>query len=155
MNNVQRVLLIDDDYLGFEETLREDFKQNQIVLHCCGTKDEAITILDSGINFDVVILDWYLEEQNHLLSLLVLKHLQNRCFIPVFIWSDHIANYQESLERGNITYPAQLIQGIAKDEVSWTSIQDKITFWFQNSLTAQISYIYRQQIRQSLENVFF
>lgn len=155
MDNLQRVLLIDDEYEQLEVQLSEDFQEQGIDIRFCGTKDEALALLNSGIYFDLIILDWFLEEDNNLLSRLILNYLQNNCFLPVFIWSNHITNYQETLAHGEITYPAQLIQSIGKEDVSPAIIQERTAQWFQNSLTAQISGIYRRQIRQGLEKIFF
>lgn len=155
MVRLQRVLLIDDEYGQFEDELGEDFKKNNIDIRFCETKDKAVELLDTGMGFDLVILDWFLEEDNNFLSRLVLKHLQNRSFVPVFIWSNHIANYNESVEKGEVEYPENLIKGIAKEDVSVEAIQDKVSEWFQESLPAQISNVYRRQIRQGLEKVFF
>lgn len=153
MNRLQRVLLVDDDYEQLEEAIERDFQEHGIDIRFCATKDEAIAVLDSGTHLDLVILDWFLEEENNLLSRLVLKHLQTIAFLPVFIWSNNLGNYIESLEKGEVTYP--LIQGIAKDEVTVELVQQKVSSWFEKSLTAQISNLYRQQIRNGVEKVFF
>ncbi len=153
MKKLQRVLLIDDEYEQIEEEIAADFQEQGIDIRFCATKDEAIELLDSGIHLDLVILDWFLEEENNLLSRLVLKHLQTIAFLPVFIWSNHITNYTESRERGEIAYP--LIEDIAKDDVTAELVQEKVSSWFENSLTAQISSLYRQQIWKGVEKIFF
>ena len=153
MVSLQRVLLVDDEYFEFEDKLNSDFKKNNIDIRFCDSKDDAMDLLNSGIQFDLIILDWFLEEDNDLLSRLFLKQLKDISFLPVFIWSHHIANYNESI--GEVNYPQMLITGIAKEDVSAEIIENKTTKWFEDSLTAQISKIYRQQIRKSVENIFF
>lgn len=155
MHKLQRVLLIDDDFFQFQERLTKDFKQNDIDILFCGTKEDAIELIDLGIQFDLIILDWFLEEDDNTLSRLILNQLKKVCFLPVFIWSDYITDFQESQTRGEIAYPDELIQGISKKDVSVSSIQEKASQLFQNSLAAQISGIYRRQIRQGLEKIFF
>ena len=153
MNKLQRVLLIDDECSQFQETIAEDFQQHGIDIRFCETKDEAINILDSSLPFDLVILDWFLEEDSNVLSRLILKRLQETIFVPVFIWSNHIVDYEESAQKGEITYP--LIKGIAKNDMTAEIVQENISVWFQNSVTAQISNLYRQQIHSGVEKLFF
>ena len=153
MNKLQRVLLIDDEFEQFEKAIAADFRKHDIDIRFCASKVEAIEIFDSGIHLDLVILDWFLEEDNNLLSRLVLKHLQTVAFIPVFIWSNYITNYTESFEKGEIEYP--FIESIAKDAVTVELVQEKMSSWFESSLTAQISNLYRQQIRKGVEKNFF
>lgn len=155
MSNFKRILFIDDEYDDFKAELEASFGQKTDIV-CCPTKDSALEAIDSKKHFDLIILDWYLEEPDISdLSQLVLKYLQNKYFVPVFIWSNHIENFKETLNSGVLNYPRMLIIGISKEEISAATIKDKFAQWLSTSLTAQISDIYRNSINENLERTFF
>lgn len=155
MDELSRILFIDDD-----EKLRDEilvpFEEKHIEVVFCPTKDEALRKIDSRQYFDLIILDWFLEDpESSILSQLVLKHLNNRLFVPVFIWSNHLEDFRTELGSGSISYPKILIDGISKSEVSAKVLKDRIDQWLSTSIAAQISEIYRHSINQNLERTFF
>lgn len=153
MNEIKRILFIDDECETFKEGLSGSFGTDIEIVYC-PTKDTAIKEIDSKKQFDLIILDWFLEESdNSNLSRLVLKYLYNRLFIPVFIWSHHIEDFNK--ESGLVSYPKMLIISISKSEITAELIKDKIEKWLGSSLTAQISTVYRNCIRDNLEKTFF
>jgi PleD family two-component response regulator len=154
MSRLQRVLLVDDQYDEFQDQVAEDFQQNNIGIDFCRTKDEAIDLVNMGIHFDLVILDWFLDGDESLLSRLFLKELRQKSFVLVFIWSEHIDHFNAT-QPEEIDYPETLIEGIGKGEVTADILHKRIARRFQESLTAQISSIYRNTIRFGLEKVFF
>lgn len=155
MDRLNRILVVDDD-----ETLREgiveSFKEENVEVIFCLTKDEAITKIDSRQYFDLIILDWFLENpEESILSQRVLSHLYDRHFIPVFIWSEYIDDFNSVRDSGKIKYPANLIVGISKDEITVTGLKDRIRQLLEQSLTAQVSRVYRESITHNLEKTFF
>lgn len=153
MNEIKRILFVDDECETFREGLSESFGKDIEIVYC-PSKDSALKEIDSKKHFDLIILDWFLEEpDNSNLSRLVLQHLYNRFFIPVFIWSNHIEEFNK--ESGSISYPKMLIISISKSEFTAGLIKDKIEEWLGSSLTAQISETYRYSINQNLERTFF
>lgn len=155
MNRLNRILVVDDD-----ETLREDivesFKEESVEVIFCPTKDEAVNKIDSRQYFDLIILDWFLEDhEDSMLSQLVLSHLYNRRFVPVFIWSKHIDDFNNVRETGSIKYPGILIEGISKDEITVSKLKGRIRNLLENSLTAQVSRVYRESIADNVEKTFF
>lgn len=154
MSELQRILFIDDECETLREELSESFGTTIDVIYC-PTQDSAINELKSGKHFDLIILDWYLEDDNSNLSRLVLEFLYDRLFVPIFIWSHHMEDLNRSLESNEIKYPKMLIKPISKHEFSPESIKDMIGIWLESSPTAQISDIYRNSIRDNLEKVFF
>lgn len=153
MNEIKRILFIDDECETFREGLSVSFGKDIEIVYC-PSKDSALKEIDSKKHFDLIILDWFLEEpDNSNLSQLVLQHLYNRFFIPVFIWSHHIEDFNK--ESGSISYPKMLIISISKSEITAELIKGKIEEWLGKSLTAQISMVYRNCIRDNLEKTFF
>lgn len=155
MDRLNRILVVDDD-----ETLKgdivESFKEENVDVIFCPTKDEAVNKIDSRQYFDLIILDWFLEDpEDSMLSQLVLSHLYNRRFVPVFIWSKHIDDFTNVRDAGSIKYPGKLIEGISKDEVTVGQLKGRIRQLLENSLTAQVSRVYRESIADNIEKTFF
>jgi CheY-like chemotaxis protein len=155
MDKLNRILVVDDDE-SFKEDLVRSFEEEIVDVVFCLTKDEAIKNIDSRQHFDLLILDWFLEEpDSSMLSQLVLDHLYNKRFVPVFIWSKHIEDFNSEMSNGTIKYPNILIDGISKDDVTVDKLELRIRQLMETSLTAQISRVYRESIADNLEKIFF
>jgi len=155
MDELRRILLIDDDP-GVEEDVIDSFKAEGVEIAFCQTKDDALRQIDSGWRFDLVLLDWYLEqEDDSSLSQLVLVHLSKKFFVPVFVWSNHIPDFTEKLNAGRIPYPRSLTRGISKSEFTPANVKERVKDLYEKSTAARISKIYRDVIGTELESVFF
>jgi hypothetical protein len=155
MINLKRILLIDDECSLFKEELTKDFEKNEIYIEFCETREQAEALINSGTDFDLIILDWILDGETNILSRLFLNHLKKNSFIPVFIWSNHLEDFKSSIEMGHITYPEKMITGVTKDDVTPKVIREKVSGWFQGLLAAQLGGIYRTKLRKGLEKIFF
>lgn len=152
---MKRILFIDDN-----ETLIDDIIDNfssPVEFIKCTSKDEAIQKLEDDIPFDFVILDWFLEHENDsIMSRLILAKMKSKHFRPVFIYSEHINDFEEAFERGEINFPKHLIKGLSKQEFNNAeNLRDQLQRILDGSLTAKLSGIYRDTISKSLESVFF
>lgn len=155
MEQLNRILVIDDDESLKDEVI-ESFKEESVEVIFSLTKDDALQKIDSHQRFDLIILDWFLEEpDSSILGQSVINYLYDKSFVPVFIWSKHIDDFNSERETGSIKYPNILIEGISKDEISVDKLRTKIHQLFEDSLTAQISKIYRESITENLEKTFF
>jgi len=152
---IKNILVVDDHIEELKEDIEESYKNENCELHFCGDKDSAMKILESGIQIDLVILDWYLEPENPLLSILIIQKIRGLIFIPIFIWTQHKINYEESFNNGEVDYPTQLIHSIDKSEVTPDSIRQILTTEISKCPSVQISEIYRAMIKKSLEEIFF
>lgn len=155
MDKLNRILVVDDDE-SLKEDIVESFKEESVEVIFCPTKDDAVNKIDSRQYFDLIILDWFLEDpEDSILSQLVLSHLYNRRFAPVFIWSKHIEDFNNVRATGSIKYPGILIEGISKDEITVSQLKGRISHLLENSLTAQVSRVYRESIADNVEKIFF
>lgn len=152
---IKNILIVDDHFEEFEEDLKNSFHEKDCKLHFCIDKESAMNALDSGINFDLVILDWYLERENNLLSKSVLTKIRSLFFIPVFIWTQHKVDYEESYNSGEIDFPKDLIYGVDKNEINPETIKEILEAQMSNCLTIKLSEIYRTMIHKGLEQIFF
>lgn len=155
MDRLNRILVIDDDE-SLKEEIEASFNEETIEVVFSSTKDDALKKIDAWQHFDAIILDWFLEDpDSSILSQLVLSHLYGKSFVPVFIWSKHIDDFNSVREAGSINYPNILIEGLSKDEITIDKLRSKIHQLFENSLTARISKVYRESITINLEKTFF
>lgn len=156
MSELKRILFIDDDCEDYRDEFDSAFSDDVDIIYCPG-KNDAIKEINSKKHFDLIILDWFLDKGSGSseLSQLILQSLYNKLFIPVLIWSNHIAEFESDLDSGLINYPKILIKDISKGEVSPETIKSKIKEWLESSLSVQISEIYRNSINENLEKAFF
>lgn len=156
MSNIKRILFIDDECESFKGDFETIFAQTGIEIVYCKTKDEGVNALNDNCHYDLVLLDWFLEEpDSSILSIAFLAQLKRKLFIPVFIWTQQYENYEQELLRGAIPYPKDLIRGISKEEFESTQLQAKVTELYRNCKVAHLSKIYRETLHQKLEEVFF
>lgn len=152
---MKRILFIDDNEKLIDEIVRNFDAPVEFIK--CVTKDEALKKIEDNIPFDFVILDWFLEhDEDSVMSRLVLAKMKPKHFRPVFIYSEHITDFEDACARGEVNYPKQLIKGLSKQEFNDAEkLRNELHAMLKSSLTAQISSIYRDTISNSLETVFF
>ncbi len=152
---MKRILFIDDNEELIDEIVRNFDASAEFIK--CVNKDEALEKLEDDIPFDLVILDWFLEHENDsILSKLILAKMKSKHFRPVFIYSEHIADFEDACAKGEINFPKQLIKGLSKQEFNDAeTLKNELQKVLDSSVTAQISGIYRKTITSSLESVFF
>lgn len=156
MSEIKRILFIDDECDTFKENFNEYFGQQGIDIIYCKTKDEGIQELDSKRHFDFVLLDWFLEDpESSMLSISFLSILNTKLFVPVFIWTHHLENYEQELLNDSIPYPKDLIKGISKEELQSPLLHERIAELYTNCNIVRLSEIYRETIHLKLEQVFF
>ncbi|HRI33023.1 MAG TPA: hypothetical protein PLD02_04670, partial [Saprospiraceae bacterium] len=152
---MKRILFVDDECELYRESFGESFGE-EIEIAYCPTKDDAIKEIDSKKHFDLIILDWYLQEKDSsVFSEFILAYLYKKLFVPVFIWSHHVEDFKTVFDEGKINYPKQLIEPLSKEEIEGVKMNARIEKWFTSSITAQIAGTYRETIKKSLESVFF
>ncbi len=156
MNDIKRILFVDDECDIYREDFESLFAQEGIEIVYCKTKDEGLDALNARRHFDLVLLDWFLEEpDNNVLSIAFLTELKKKLFVPVFIWTQQYENYEQELSKGLIPYPKGLITGLAKDEFKVSQLRVKLSEIFESCKIAHLSEIYRETIHHKLEEVFF
>lgn len=156
MNKLKRILFIDDDCEKFKEDFENHFAPLGTEIIYCKTKDDGIKELNARKHFDLVLLDWFLEDsESCVISTSFLAALNKFLFIPVFIWTHQYTNFEEEYKNDNIPYPKDLIRGISKEEIRTSLLHSKISELFAECKVAHLSEIYRQTLYQKLEEVFF
>jgi CheY-like chemotaxis protein len=152
---MKRILFIDDN----EELIGEivqNFDNSVEFIKCINTA-EALEKIEDNIPFDFVILDWFLEHpEDSVMSKLVLAKMKAKHFRPVFIYSEHITDFEDACAKGEVNFPTHLIKGLSKQEFNDAeTLRNELQKILDASLTTQISGIYRETIAKSLESVFF
>lgn len=152
---MKRVLFIDDNEELIDEIVGNFNSSVEFIK--CYTKDEALEKIEDNVPFDFVILDWFLEhDDDSILSRLILAKMKPKHFRPVFIYSEHIADFEDACAKGEVSFPKHLIKGLSKQEFNNAeALRHELQSILDSSLTAQISGVYRETILNSLESVFF
>ena len=156
MSDIKRILFVDDECENFRGAFDNSFAQKGIEIVYCKTKDEGFNELTNRRHYDLILLDWFLEEPDtNILSIAFLTELKKKLFVPVFIWTQQYENFEQELLRGTIPYPKDLIRGISKEEFESNQLQEKVAELYENCKIANLSEIYRETLHHKLEEVFF
>jgi len=150
---MKRVLIIDDDQTMLDN-LEESFKENRIKTIKCIDRKEALTAINNDIPFDAVILDWYfVYDGESTISKEILRKLNKKHFRPVFIYTGHIEDFQNTNPE-EFEFPCDLI--LPYDKIAGVeNLKNNIMALFANHYSLQIASLYRENIRQQLERVLF
>lgn len=150
---MKRVLIIDDDCLNEEESIREAFAGTGIELFLCPTREKGMKLINSKALFDCIVLDWYLDNESSDLSRLILKELENVYYTPVLIYSNHAINFREEKDAGIVSYPENLICEVDKSD--FKDISTKVSKWLNANTTAKLSSIYLEKIYEKIHQTFW
>lgn len=150
---MKRVLIIDDDETILNN-LEESFTENQIETIKCTDRAEALAAISNDIPFDAVILDWYFVlEGDSAISKEILRTLNNKHFHPVFIYTGHLPDY-ENTNATEIEFPKNLISAYDK-AVSVDDLRNRIQQLLEENYSLQLASIYRKNIKEQVEKVLF
>lgn len=150
---MKRILIIEDN----EQTLNDlkiEFEKSGLETICCSDFDSAQKAVESDIPFDVVILDWFfvLPESSEF-SLQILKKLKQKCFVPVFVYTGHLPDFENKSE-DELGYPKNII--IGKDKaIKVEELKEQINSLLNENITLKIAKAYRNKINKHLEKIFF
>jgi hypothetical protein len=150
---VKRVLIIEDDE-GTIDNLKKEFDDVNIDITYCREYDKAENALRNNIPFDAVILDWYFVlDQSSDYSIKILKELKNRYFVPVFVYTGHLTDFENKSE-DELGYPKNMILGFDKT-IGVNELINKISEKLEKNLAYKLAVNYRNNICSHLEKVFF
>lgn len=156
MSDIKRILFVDDECENYREDFDNSFAREGIEIIYCKSKDEGINELNSRRHYDLILLDWFLQDpESNIISISFLAELRKQLFVPVFIWTHHLENYEQELLKETIPYPSELILGISKEEFDSDELQQKVAELYDRCKLAHLSEIYREIVHQKLEEVFF
>lgn len=152
---MKRVLIIDDDCIENEVSIREDFEGTNVEVILCENKDQGLQWINSRAFFDCIVLDWYLGKgnENSLESRLVLKALEQNYYSPVLIYSSHSEIYRAERDAGEFSYPANLIHEV--DKGGFNDIKAQVTAWLNSNTTAKLSNIYIEKVYEKIHKTFW
>lgn len=150
---MKRILIIEDN----EEVLnnlKTEFENSDLETICCSDLNSAQNAVENDISFDVVILDWYfvLEESSGY-SIQILRKLKARCFVPVFVYTGHLEEFNNKSEE-DLGYPKNIIIGIDKT-ITAGELQNQVNSLLSENIALKIAKEYRAKIHQHLEKIFF
>lgn len=150
---MERILIIEDN----EEVLnnlKTEFENSDLETICCSDLNSAQNAVENDISFDIVILDWFfvLQESSDY-SIQILRKLKARCFVPVFIYTGHLEDFNNKSEE-DLGYPKNIIIGIDKT-ITTEELQNQVNSLLSENTALKIAKEYRTKIHQHLEKIFF
>lgn len=150
---MKRILIIEDD----EKTLtnlKTEFEKSGLETICCSDFTSAKNAVDNNIPFDAVILDWYFVlDESCEYSLHLLKMLKQKIFVPVFVYTGHLFDFNAKSEE-ELGYPKNIISGTDKT-ITAEQLKNKIESLTNENLTLKLAKNYRGKIHHNLEKIFF
>jgi CheY-like chemotaxis protein len=150
---MKRVLIIDDDETILQN-LEESFMANHIDVIKCNDRAEALEAIGNDIPFDAVILDWYFVlADDSSFSKEILRSLNNKHFRPVFIYTGHLQDY-ENTNKDEIEFPENLITAYDK-AITVDELRNRVQQLLVGNYSLQLASVYRENFKQQLEKVLF
>jgi len=150
---MKRVLIIDDDDTILNN-LEESFTENHILVIKCIDRSQALAAVNDDIPFDAVILDWYFVlADDSSISREILRTLNNKHFKPVFIYTGHLIDY-ENTSPEEIEYPRNLISAYDK-AINVAELLNRIQQLLNENYSLQLASVYRNTIRYQFEKILF
>lgn len=150
---MKRILIIEDS----QETLnalREEFENSGYETLCCEGYETVEKTLENNIPFDAVILDWFfvLPESSEY-SKKILKKIKEKCFVPVFVYTGHLPDFNEQNEE-ELGYPGNMLIGLSKT-IGDSELKKNLNNLVEKNLTYKLAITYREKLKSHLEKVFF
>ena len=150
---MKRILIIEDS----QETLnalREEFENSGYETVCCSDFEAVQKKLENNHPFDAVILDWFfvLPDSSEY-SKTILGKIKEKFFVPVFVYTGHLTDFNEQTEE-DLGYPRNMLIGFDKT-ISTNELNEKINQLTESILTYKLAITYREKLKSHLEKVFF
>lgn len=150
---MKRILIIEDN----EETLnnlKSEFENSGFETICCADVDSAKKAVKNDIPFDAVILDrYFVLDESCEYSLNLLKMLKQKMFVPVFVYTGHLFDFNAKSEE-ELGCPKNIISGPDKT-ITVEQLKNIIESLTNENLTLKLARNYRKKIHHNLEKVFF
>ncbi len=148
-----RILIIEDNQETLE-SLKSEFENSGYETICCQDNNSVQKALDGNIPFDAVILDWYFVlPQSSNLSKAILKNLKEKCFIPVFVYTGHLPDFNNQTE-DDLGYPKNMITGFDKS-IGEAELNNQIKNLIETNLAYKLALTYRERLKSHLERLLF
>ncbi len=148
-----RILIIEDNQETLE-SLKSEFENAGYETICCHDNGSVQKALENNIPFDVVILDWYfvLPESSEL-SKTILRKLKNNYFVPVFVYTGHLQDFNDQTEE-DLGYPKNMITGFDKT-IGEAELNNQLKNLIETNLAYKLALTYRVSLNSHLERLFF
>lgn len=150
---MRRILIIEDSQETLE-SLKDEFENADYETICYHDNNSVQKALENDIPFDAVILDWYFVlPESSKLSREILKKLKHKCFVPVFVYTGHLEDFNNQTE-DELGYPQNMITGFDKT-IGEAELNKQIQKLINNNLAYKLALTYRESLKSHLERLFF
>ena len=153
MEKLKKILLIENNAKKAEEVISEFSKRGISVTHV-ESLEGLEKIIDSLSEFQIVILDWFLDEEsvNSLTAQICLRKIREKHFIPVIIWSAEIDVFNSERDDIYTFFPDSFLKSIEKIDAD--ELFRIIELWFHEPVM-RLSGSLRNSVLKSLESTLY
>lgn len=147
------MLLIEDSEPVRKKVVSEFQPKGVEVLHVANYP-ELESRLASLPPFQMVILDWLLDDESELDALLCLTKLRETRFVPVVIWTEELGKFHESESEVKARFPEAWFRGLSKSEVNHERLLQELSQWHQQA-PARLAEQFRQSVATAVEQTLY
>lgn len=147
-------ILIVDDIESVRSQVLEEFKvQGVNVLQASG-QAELEEHLKYPFEFQMIVLDWLLDDENSILAKLCLQKIREKYFVPVMIWTEQLGRFEDEAEEVKKTFPEVCLMARSKAKVGVKDLLDFLEQWYATT-PAKLSSQFRHSIAVSVEESLY
>jgi DNA-binding response OmpR family regulator len=124
---LKKVLIIEDNN-DIAEDVKKEFTANNVSVVHIRDDSEISEALFRQSEIQLIILDWFLDQESSTLAKLCLRKIRDICFIPVVVWTEELTSFEEEAEeiyKG--TYPKAILIGCGKDQIKYDQLLSYLT----------------------------
>ncbi|NUM43652.1 MAG: hypothetical protein HUU38_03015, partial [Anaerolineales bacterium] len=150
---LKRVLIIENDELIGNNVL-EEFKTHHVEVKHIRDITELKEELVVPFYYQMIILDWLLEDDSSILAKLCLHEIRHKCFIPVAIWTEELPKFQAEATEVYTSFPEAYIYPFSKHDVRLENLLAKLNEWYDKP-PLNLAEIFRKTVTQAIEDALF
>lgn len=151
-----KCVLIIDDVEDVQRKVFEQFEAQGVTVLRASDQLELEQYLRKPRQFQMIILDWFLDDEmdSSASAQICLKQIRNTYFVPVLVWTDRISSYEKEIDDVKKFFPAACIQGRSKEDVTFENLFGFLKNWYETT-PARLSDQFRYSLTTSVEKALY
>lgn len=143
----RNALIIDNDPEDIAE-LKHDLTDRGIYVFCEEDLSGAISAVKSRPEIDLVILDWFLNEENSIEAEMIMEELKRNLFVPIVIYTHQGVDHpKEVINQRKLN---RIAIALNKADVNGDMVFQKIEEWFEENPELQIFLKWSWEVEKNL-----
>ncbi|MFN8456350.1 MAG: response regulator [Anaerolineae bacterium] len=147
-------VLIVDDVASVRSEVLAEFETRGIKLLEASGLAELDEYLKHPFEFQMIVLDWLLDDRSSTLAKVCLQKIREKYFVPVMIWTEQLERFTDEAEDVKRDFPEACLTARSKVEVECKDLLDFLKKWYETT-PAKLSNQFRQSIAISVEKALY